>query len=83
VLDLRTKVEDLRRAMDNFGVFRPAKLLFTRLDETTTFGTMLNETVRTGLPVSFVSVGQRVPEDIVPAGEPELLRLLLRDRATN
>jgi flagellar biosynthesis protein FlhF len=83
VLDLRTKVEDLRRAVENFGVFRPAKLLFTRLDETTTFGTMLNETVRTGLPLSFVSVGQRVPEDIVPAGEPELLRLLLRDRASS
>jgi flagellar biosynthesis protein FlhF len=83
VLDLRTKTEDLRRTVENFRVFRPAKLLFTRLDETTTFGTMLNETVRTGLPVSFVSVGQRVPEDIVPAGEPELLRLLLRDRASH
>jgi flagellar biosynthesis protein FlhF len=83
VLDLRTKSDDLRRTVDNFRLFRPAKLLFTRLDETTTFGTMLNETVRTGLPVSFVSVGQRVPEDIVPAGEPELLRLLLKDRATN
>jgi len=81
VLDLRTKAEDLRRTVETFGVFRPAKLLFTRLDETTTFGTMLNETVRTGLPVSFVSVGQRVPEDIVPAGEPELLRLLLKDRS--
>lgn len=83
VLDLRTKTEDLHRAVENFSVFRPAKLLFTRLDETATFGTMLNETVRTGLPVSFVSVGQRVPEDIVPAGEPELLRLLLKDRSSN
>jgi flagellar biosynthesis protein FlhF len=83
VIDLRTRTEDLRRAVEQFQVFRPAKLLFTRLDETATFGTMLNETVRTGLPVSFVSVGQRVPEDIVPAGEPELLRLLLRDRASH
>jgi flagellar biosynthesis protein FlhF len=83
VLDLRTKSDDLRRTVEHFRLFRPAKLLFTRLDETTTFGTMLNETVRTGLPVSFVSVGQRVPEDIVPAGEPELLRLLLKDRASN
>jgi flagellar biosynthesis protein FlhF len=83
VLDLRTKSEDLRRTVENFHMFRPTKLLFTRLDETTTFGTMLNETVRTGLPVSFVSVGQRVPEDIVPAGEPELLRLLLKDRSSS
>jgi flagellar biosynthesis protein FlhF len=79
VVDLRTKSEDLCRAVENFRMLRPAKLLFTRLDETTSFGTMLNETVRTGLPVSFVSVGQRVPEDIVPAGEPELLRLLLKN----
>ena len=83
VLDLRTKTADLRRSIASFGVFRPAKLLFTHLDETTTFGTLLNETVRTRLPLSFVSVGQRVPEDIVPAGEPELLRLLLRDRSGN
>ena len=83
VLDLRTKTEDLRRAVDSFRVFHPAKLLFTRLDETTTFGTMLNETVRTGLPLSFVSVGQRVPEDIVPAGEPELLRLFVKDRSSH
>jgi flagellar biosynthesis protein FlhF len=83
VLDLRTKNEDLRRTVERFGVFRPAKLLFTRLDETTTFGTMLNETVRSGLPLSFVSVGQRVPEDLVPAGEPELLKLLLRNRSTS
>jgi flagellar biosynthesis protein FlhF len=83
VLDLRTKNDDLQRAIERFAVFGPAKLLFTRLDETATFGTMLNETVRAGLPVSFVSVGQRVPEDIVPAGEPELLRLLLRDRSSS
>ncbi len=83
VLDLRTNTADLRRSVESFRVFRPAKLLFTRLDETTTFGTMLNETVRTRLPLSFVSVGQRVPEDIVPAGEPELLRLLLKDRASH
>jgi flagellar biosynthesis protein FlhF len=83
VVDLRTKSEDLCLAVENFRMFRPAKLLFTRLDETTSFGTMLNETVRSGLPVSFVSVGQRVPEDIVPAGEPELLRLLLKSRSPN
>jgi flagellar biosynthesis protein FlhF len=83
VVDLRTKTEDLRGTVDRFSMFCPGKLLFTRLDETATFGAMLNETVRSGLPLSYVSVGQRVPEDIVPAGEPELLKLLLRNRSTS
>jgi flagellar biosynthesis protein FlhF len=80
VLDARNRLDELRRSAELFALFQPAKLLFTRLDECGAIGAVLSEAARSGLPLSFVGVGQRVPEDLVPAGEPVLLRLLFRDR---
>jgi flagellar biosynthesis protein FlhF len=50
-----------------FEVFRPSKLLFTRLDETDAYGSMFCEAARRKLPLSFVTAGQSVPEDLAPA----------------
>ncbi|HTP85636.1 MAG TPA: hypothetical protein VMJ34_01760 [Bryobacteraceae bacterium] len=67
VLPVSLRSSDLRRISEDFAVFRPEALIFTRLDETRTFGPLLNEIVRTGRPASFLSGGPRVPEDIEPA----------------
>jgi flagellar biosynthesis protein FlhF len=72
------KSADLRRVVDRFEVFRPRKLLFTKLDETETFGPILNEAVRTGKPVSFLSAGQQIPDDLEPATPDRILELALR-----
>jgi flagellar biosynthesis protein FlhF len=52
-------------------------LLFTRMDETETFGPILSRSVRMGRPVSFFSRGQRIPEDLEPATADLLLDLVL------
>jgi flagellar biosynthesis protein FlhF len=77
VLPASMKPADVCRVVDQFEIFRPAKLLFTKLDETCTFGTILNEAVRTGKPVSFLSSGQQVPEDLEEASKKRILELLL------
>ncbi|HEX3746446.1 MAG TPA: flagellar biosynthesis protein FlhF [Bryobacteraceae bacterium] len=61
------KSADLSRVVDGFEVFRPQRLLFTRADETGSFGPILNESVRTGKPISFFATGQRIPEDLEAA----------------
>ena len=43
------------------------RLLFTKLDETRQFGSMFNLIHQTGLPVSYLAAGQRVPEDLEEA----------------
>ena len=53
--------------VDAFEVFRPQQLLFTKLDETGTFGPIFNEAARTGKPLSFFTTGQRIPEDLEAA----------------
>jgi flagellar biosynthesis protein FlhF len=76
--------EDLSRVIDRFEIFSPAKLIFTRLDETSSFGAMVSESVRTGKPVSFLAAGQQIPEDIEPATVSRLLERVLervRERA--
>jgi flagellar biosynthesis protein FlhF len=77
VLSASMKSADITRAVDRFEVFRPAKLLFTRLDETCLLGPVLSEAVRTGKPLSFFARGQQIPEDLEPATASRLADLVL------
>ncbi len=80
VLSASTKPRDLQRIVDRYLDFGPRKLLFTKLDETLSLGPLLNEAVRTRLPISFLSAGQRIPEDLRPATREDLAELILNRR---
>jgi flagellar biosynthesis protein FlhF len=81
VLTATMKTADLMRAVDRFEIFRPAKLIFTRLDETEAYGSVLSVAARTAKPVSFLATGQRVPEDLEPASRERIVDLLLGRQA--
>lgn len=66
-LSASMKPADLTRAVERFERFRPAKLLFTRLDETQSFGPIWSEASRLKIPLSYFSDGQQIPEDLRPA----------------
>jgi flagellar biosynthesis protein FlhF len=76
VLSASMKTSDMNRLAAAFEIFAPAKLIFTRLDETETFGSLLNLSLRTGKPVSFVTNGQQVPDDLAPANQTFLAGLV-------
>jgi flagellar biosynthesis protein FlhF len=59
--------------IERFRAFQPSKLLFTHMDEMETPGGLLEVAIRSGLPVSFLSTGQQIPEDIREASKAELL----------
>lgn len=82
VLSSSTKAADLRRMVDGFEIFKAQRLLFTKLDETASFGPMLNEAARTGKPLSFFTNGQRIPEDLETASQSRLAELILTARPT-
>jgi|SRR5580658_3289950 flagellar biosynthesis protein FlhF len=77
VLSASMRTTDLRRVADQYSPFKPGKLLFTRLDETRTFGPIASQSVRMGIPLSFVSRGQRIPEDLEPATKDLILGAML------
>ena len=53
------------------------RLILTKLDEADGLGPLLALLARTGLPVSYVTTGQAVPDDIEPAARARLARLIL------
>jgi flagellar biosynthesis protein FlhF len=65
VLSAAGREKDLQRVVDAWKGVTINRLAFTRLDEAGTWGVVLNLMVGTQLPVSWVSTGPRVPEDLV------------------
>ncbi len=77
VLSAATKPSDLRRLMDHFEICRPGHLLFTKLDETSTPGPILNELVRTQKSFSYYTDGQKVPDDLHAVPRERLMDIVL------
>jgi len=66
---------DFRRVMERYQIFKPSKLVVTKMDEAQAFGPAFSEAVRAGLALSFVTDGPRVPDDIQSASLDELVAL--------
>jgi flagellar biosynthesis protein FlhF len=64
VLSATTKDSDLRDSVERFRAVGANRLLFTKLDETRTVGNIYNTVNASGMPVSFLTSGQSVPDDI-------------------
>ncbi len=64
VLSASTKYRDLMRTADIYKEITDYKLIFTKLDETTTLGDIYNLKIYTGATLSYVTCGQNVPDDI-------------------
>ncbi|MCP5463123.1 MAG: flagellar biosynthesis protein FlhF [bacterium] len=64
VLSAGARNRDLFDVVKSFSIFPITNLIFSKLDETKTFGSILNIAVRTQIPVSYITTGQNVPEDI-------------------
>ncbi|MBF0160838.1 MAG: hypothetical protein HQL88_00990, partial [Magnetococcales bacterium] len=47
-----------------FSVLKPTGLIFTKLDETVTYGGLLNVCIKADLPLTLYTDGQRVPENL-------------------
>jgi flagellar biosynthesis protein FlhF len=77
VLTASMRHGSMRATVDLFQPFSPDKLLFTHLDETDATGAMFCEAARTGIPLSFFSTGQLIPEDIEPARKARISKCLV------
>ncbi|NMB73995.1 MAG: flagellar biosynthesis protein FlhF [Myxococcales bacterium] len=77
VLPAAISPSDLRLQAQAFAALRPDRLLWTKLDECAVFGALLNGFLNLRLPCSYLSTGQRVPEDLEVATPERIGRLLL------
>ena len=77
VMPSSIKYEDLKATYDNFAPLGIDTMMFTKLDETRGFGNIFSLVYETKVPVSYFSVGQEVPEDLVVATSDFLVDCLL------
>lgn len=64
VLSATTKYKDLQNITSLYEDLSDYSLIFTKLDETDAIGNILNVKLDTGRPLSYLSYGQNVPDDI-------------------
>ena len=67
VLSAGSKVEDLIEIYNGFSFLEIDTLIITKFDETKIFGNVFSLIYETNTPVSYFSVGQEVPDDLVEA----------------
>jgi len=77
VLSAVTKYEDLVDICNNFSILPIDTFVFTKLDETKTYGNIFSLLLDTKKPVSYFSIGQEVPDDLMEAGADYLLKGIL------
>ena len=67
VLSANTHHEELNSMVENFSCLQPTSLFFTKLDETKRYGALLSIMAESELPLSYISIGQNVPDDLALA----------------
>jgi flagellar biosynthesis protein FlhF len=73
----------LRSAVERFAVVHVDRLIFTKLDEADGLGGVLAVIGQADRPVSYLTTGQAVPDDIEHADRARLARLILGDEAVS
>jgi flagellar biosynthesis protein FlhF len=77
VVSAATGAMELAAVAERYRALRPDRLTLCKLDEAAGPGAVLSAAVRVGRPVSCVTDGQRVPEDLHALSAAELMDLVL------
>lgn len=77
VLSATTKYRDLLSIADSYKEIADYRLIFTKLDETSAYGNLLNLALYTGASLAYVTYGQNVPEDIEKFNPQKTVKQLL------
>lgn len=80
VLSATTKYRDLMEIVDKYHEISDYKIIFTKLDETSSYGSLLNIRMYSGADVSYVTTGQNVPDDIEIFQSQKIVKQLLGGR---
>ena len=77
VLSATTKYKDLKKIVDNYRTVSDFQLIFTKLDETSTLGSLYNIKCYSNSAIAFITCGQNVPDDIETFNAQRIVKQLL------
>jgi flagellar biosynthesis protein FlhF len=72
-----TRDREQMHIFERFSVLPISRVLFTKLDESESFGCIINMHLKNRVPLSYFSNGQRVPEDLLVATPQRVADLVL------
>jgi len=77
VMDASSSYENLKNDYEKFKVFNPSSIIYTKFDLIRTYGNIFNMSVYSKLPISFLSLGKKVPEDLLIPSSEEIAEMVL------
>ena len=81
VLSATTKYKDLKSIVDAYKEVTDYNIIFTKLDETSAYGNLLNIKMYCGADLSYTTNGQNVPDDMEVFNSQRIVKLLLGGQA--
>ncbi|WP_130807008.1 GTPase [Senegalia massiliensis] len=79
VLSVNTEFNSLKAIIDKYSNIDNIKIIFTKLDETEKIGNILNIRLYTKYPISYLTTGQNVPEDIQTFNNDHITNMIVGD----
>lgn len=76
VMSSTTKNSDIKTIVEGYRVLNYNNIIITKLDETSTYGSILNILNYASKPLSYVTTGQNVPDDIKCLNSDEVVNLI-------
>jgi len=80
VLSSTSKYKDIIEIISTYRDINISSLIFTKLDETSTFGSIYNTICKEEYPVSYFANGQNIPDDIELADSLKLVQMLMKEK---
>lgn len=77
VLSLTAKAKDIHEVYDQFRPIPIKETIFTKLDETRQYGSMLNIALNKGIGIAYMTNGQNVPDDLLKPSPEEISKLIV------
>ncbi|WP_251860472.1 flagellar biosynthesis protein FlhF [Clostridium sp. Marseille-Q2269] len=79
VISASTKNKDIETIIKGYTILEYQNIIITKLDETSTYGSILTILDKSKKPISFITTGQDVPDDIKEGNKEEVAKIILGD----
>lgn len=83
VLSATTKYSDLLKIAKRYQTITQYQLIFTKLDETTSVGNLLNVKLYADAPIAYITTGQNVPDNIEQFNPQKMVKQILGGNIDN
>ncbi len=80
VMSASTKYSDCMEIVNSYSFMNDYKLIFTKLDETSSYGTILNVSSVSKKQLCYFTMGQNVPDDIEKADNTKIIKCILGEK---